>query len=115
MLNLSLQTFHVISEAVKADEHKRRELCRLYDDTREVLNQLDDDFMKTLEKRLGGDLGDFRTTLEENIKNLAPRDQYVVLVAGRELKKKETFQVLQISYNFPSISYSVPSEKHSAN
>ncbi|KAL9963754.1 hypothetical protein ACROYT_G027290 [Oculina patagonica] len=76
------KTFHVISEAVKADEHKRRELCRLYDDTRDVLNQLDDDFMKTLGKRLGGDLGDFRTTLEENIKNLAPRDQYVVLVAG---------------------------------
>ncbi len=85
MLNLFLQTFHVISEAVKADEHKRRELCRLYDDTRDVLNQLDDDFMKTLEKRLGGDLGDFRTTLEENIKNLAPRDQYVVLVAGRDM------------------------------
>ncbi len=85
MLTLSLQTFHVISEAVEADEHKRRELRRLYNDTIEVLNQLDDDFMETLEKRLGGDLGDFRTTLEENIKNLAPRDQYVVLVAGREL------------------------------
>ena len=70
------QTFQVISEAGKTDEHKRRELCRLHKDTREVLNALDDDF--SLQKRLG----DFRTTLEENIQNLEPRDQYVVLVAG---------------------------------
>lgn len=60
---------------------------------KEVLNKLDDDFMKTFEKRLG-DLGEFRTTLEENIKNLEPRDQYVVLVAGI---KKYTFCQLWVN------------------
>ena len=86
--NVSPQTFHVISEAGKADEYKRRELCHLYNDTREVLNRLDDDYKQTLQKRLG-DFKDFRTTLEENIKNLEPRDQYVVLVAGRKFDKIE--------------------------
>lgn len=69
----------MISEAGKADEHKRRELFLLYADAREVLNELDDDFKNTLETTLG----DFRTTLEENMKSLGPRDQYVVLVAGK--------------------------------
>ena len=69
-------------------------LCGLYNDTREVLDRLDDDFKKTLQKRLG-DFEDFRTTLEESIKNLEPRDQYVVLVAGR---KFDTIESLQISH-----------------
>ena len=80
--NFSFQTFEVISEAGKADEHKRNELLRLYIETREILNQLDDEFMNPLETSLG----DIKTALEENIRSLAPRDQYVVLVAGRNLE-----------------------------
>lgn len=74
----SRKTFEVISEAGKADEHKRSELLRLYIETREILNQLDDEFINPLETSLG----DIKTALEENIRSLAPRDQYVVLVAG---------------------------------
>ena len=72
----------MISEAGKADEHKRSELQRLYIKAREIINQLDDELINPLETSLG----DIKMTLEENIRSLAPRDQYVVLVAGRNLK-----------------------------
>lgn len=78
----SFQTFEVISEAGKADEHKRSELQRLYIKAREIINQLDDELINPLETSLG----DIKMALEENIRSLAPRDQYVVLVAGRNLK-----------------------------
>ena len=72
----------MISEAGKADEHKRSELQCLYIKAREIINQLDDEFINPLETSLG----DIKMALEENIRSLAPRDQYVVLVAGRNLK-----------------------------
>ena len=78
----SFQTFEVVSEAGKADEHKRSELQRLYVKVREIINQLDDEFINPLETSLG----DIKMALEENIRSLAPRDQYVMLVAGRNLK-----------------------------
>ena len=78
----SFQTFEVVSEAGKADEHKRSELQRLYLKVREIINQLDDEFINPLETSLG----DIKMALEENIRSLAPRDQYVMLVAGRNLK-----------------------------
>ena len=53
----------------------------LYARTVQFLDQLDPDFMGTLETSLG----DFKTTLKENIENVGPRDQYVVLVAGKSL------------------------------
>ena len=72
----------MISEAGKADEHKRSELQRLYIKLREIINQLDDEFINPLETSLG----DIKMALEENIRSLAPSDQYVVPVAGRNLK-----------------------------
>ena len=72
----------MISEAGKADEHKRNELRSLYIEARKIINQLDDKFINPLETSLG----DIKMALEENIRILAPRDQYVVLVAGRNLK-----------------------------
>ena len=72
----------MISEAGKADEHKRSELRRLYIKAGEIINQLDDEFINPLETSLG----DIKKALEENIGSLSPRDQYVVLVAGRNLK-----------------------------
>ena len=72
----------MISEAGKADEQKRSELQSLYIEARKIINQLDDKFMNPLETSLG----DIKTALDENIRSLAPRDQYVVLVAGRNLK-----------------------------
>ena len=72
----------MISEAGKADEHKRSELRSLYIEARKIVNQLDDKFINPLETSLG----DIKMALEENIRILAPRDQYVVLVAGRNLK-----------------------------
>ena len=78
----SFQTFEVISEAGKADERKRSELQRLYIKAREIINQLDDELINPLETSLG----DTKMALEENIRSLAPRDQYVVLVAARNLK-----------------------------
>ena len=72
----------MISEAGKADEHKRSKLRSLYIEARKIINQLDDKFINPLETSLG----DIKMALEENIRILAPRDQYVVLVAGRNLK-----------------------------
>lgn len=43
------------------------------------MTQLDTDFVETLHKGLG----DFKTTLKENIENVKPRGQYIVLVAGK--------------------------------
>ena len=43
------------------------------------MDQLDSDFTETLQKGLG----DFKTTLKKNIDDIKPRDQYVVLVAGK--------------------------------
>ena len=73
-----LQTHQVLSEAKKSDAEKRTKLLELYFRTEQLLDQLDADFMETLQTSLG----DFKTTLKENIKNVEPRDQYVVLVAG---------------------------------
>ena len=44
------------------------------------MDQLDTDFTETLPKT---GLGDFKTTLKKNIDDIKPRDQYVVLVAGK--------------------------------
>jgi len=76
-----LQTHQVLSEAGKADAEKREKLLDLYVRTEQILDQLDIDFIETLQKSLG----DFKTTLKENIKNVKPRDQYIVLVAGKFL------------------------------
>ena len=46
--------------------------------TEQFMGQLDAEFVETLQKGLG----DFKTTLKEHIKNVRPRDQYIVLVAG---------------------------------
>jgi len=57
-------------------------LCKLYEEAAEFFKQLEDEvIMQTLRESLG----DFKTTLEENLKNIKPRDQYVVLVAGKQL------------------------------
>ena len=54
-------------------------LCKLYEEAAEFFKLLDEDFiMQTLQESLG----DFKSTLKENLKNIKPRDQYVVLVAG---------------------------------
>ena len=53
----------------------------LYIRTEKFLDELDADFAETLQKRIG----DFKTTLKENIDNVGPRDHYVVLVAGMSL------------------------------
>ena len=75
------QTFQVLSEATKADAHKREILCKLYEEVAGLFDQLKDDvIVKTLQESLD----DFKTTLEENLKNIKPREQYVVLVAGKQ-------------------------------
>ena len=75
------QTFQVLSEASKTDARKRGILCKLYEEAAEFFKQLESDaIMKTLQESLG----DFKTTLEENLKSIKPRDQYVVLVAGEQ-------------------------------
>jgi len=51
----------------------------LYVRTEDFLDKLDADFIETLQTSLG----DFKTTLKENIENVGPRDQYIVLVAGK--------------------------------
>ena len=43
------------------------------------MDQLGTDFTETLQKSLG----DFKTTLKKSIDDIKPRDQYVVLVAGK--------------------------------
>ena len=50
----------------------------LYIRTEKFVDELDADFVETLQKRMG----DFKTTLKENISDVKPRGQYVVLVAG---------------------------------
>ena len=76
---LFLQTHQVLSEAKKSDAEKREKLLDLYVRTEEFLDQLDTDFIETLQ----ASLGDFKTTLKENIESFKPRDQYIVLVAGK--------------------------------
>ena len=77
-----LQTHQVLSEARKSDADKREKVLDLYVRTEQFLKQLDTDFTETLQTSLG----DFKTTLKENIKNVGPRDQYIVLVAGKSLR-----------------------------
>ena len=48
--------------------------------TEKFLEVLDDDFVETLQKRIG----DFKKTLTKNINDVKPRGQYVVLVAGTD-------------------------------
>ena len=43
------------------------------------MDQLGTDFTETIQKSLG----DFKTTLKKSIDDIKPRDQYVVLVAGK--------------------------------
>lgn len=70
-----------MSEASKTDARKRGILCKLYEEAAEFFKQLESDaIMKTLQESLG----DFKKTLEENLKSIEPRDQYVVLVAGEQ-------------------------------
>ena len=73
-----LQTYQILSEAKKSDAEKREKLLELYIRTEKFLDELDADFLETLQKRIG----DFKTTLKENISDVKPRGQYVVLVAG---------------------------------
>ena len=76
------KTFQVLSEACKTDAYKRGTLCKLYEEAVEFFKQLDEeDFIM---QNLHESLGDFITTLEENLENIKPRDQYVVLVAGKQ-------------------------------
>ena len=74
-----LQTYEVLSEAKKSDAQKRERLLELFIKTEKFMDQLDTDFTETLQKSLG----DFKTTLKKNIEDIKPRDQYVVLVAGK--------------------------------
>lgn len=74
-----LQTHQVLSEAKKSDADKREKLLDLYAKAEEFLDQLDTEFIETLQ----ASLGDFKTTLKENIESFKPRDQYIVLVAGK--------------------------------
>jgi len=56
-------------------------LYNLYEEAAGFFKQLEDDvIMQTIQESLG----DFKTTLEENLKNIKPRDQYVVLAAGKQ-------------------------------
>lgn len=87
-----LQTHQVLSEAKKSDAEKREKLLDLYVRTEEFLDQLDTDFIDTLQVSLG----DFKTTLKENIESFKPRDQYIVLVAGKffyTFSRKERHQI----------------------
>lgn len=54
-------------------------LCNLYEETAEFFKNLQEDvIVKPLQEKLG----DFMTSLKENMKNIKPQDQYVILVAG---------------------------------
>jgi len=77
-----LQTYQILSEAKKSDAEKRERLLEVYSRTEEFLDQLDTDFIKTLQKRLG----DFKTTLKKNISDVKPGGQYIVLVAGKMIQ-----------------------------
>jgi len=77
-----LQTYQILSEAKKSDAEKRERLLEVYIKTEEFLDQLDTDFIETLQKRLG----DFKTTLKKNINDVKPRGQYIVLVAGEMIQ-----------------------------
>ena len=57
------------------------QLQHLYMKTAEFLDHLDTEFIKTLQKSWG----DLKTNLKESIEQVAPREQYVVLVAGKIL------------------------------
>jgi len=74
------QTYQILSEAKKSDTEKRERLLELYIRTEEFLDQMETDFIETLQKSLGD--SDFKTTLKKNISDLKPRGQYIVLVAG---------------------------------
>ncbi|PFX16121.1 MAP kinase kinase kinase wis4 [Stylophora pistillata] len=71
--------FQALSEAFKKDKQKRAKLCRIYEETNGFLDQLNE---HTAVKVLEESVDDFKTTLEDNMKNIKPRDQYIVLLAG---------------------------------
>ena len=81
MLFFYIKTHQVISDAGKSDKEKRRKLQDLYKRTADFLDEFDSEFIKSLQKSWG----DLKTTLEETIKHLEPREQYIVLVAGMTL------------------------------
>ena len=93
-----LQTHQVLSEAKKSDAEKREKLLDLYARTEVFLDQLDTDFIETLQ----ASLGDFKTHLKENIESFKPRDQYIVLVAGKFFilffSKRETSNTFPLSF-----------------
>lgn len=81
---------------MKSDAEKRENLLDLYVRTEQFMAQLDSGFVKTLQTSLG----DFNTALKENIKNVKPRDQYIVLVAGKIFKRAIN---IKSSLSFPPI------------
>lgn len=72
----------------------------LYIRTEEFLDQLETDFIETLQKSLGD--SDFKTTLKKNISDLKPRGQYIVLVAGEMIQL--LFYTVCLRIHFISIS-----------
>ena len=62
--------------------------------------KLDADIVETLHKGLG----DFKITLKDNIKNVKPRDQYIVLVAGKFFKRSIN---IKSSLSFPLFLYKI--------
>ena len=85
-MHCHVQTHQVISDAGNLDTQKRMQLQHLYMKTGAFLDQLDTEFMKSLQKSWK----DLRTTLEESIKQVEPQDQYVVLVAGKMLAARKS-------------------------
>ena len=73
-----------------SDERKRRNLQDLYKKTATFLDKLDTKVKTALQERFG----DFKATLEENMTNLLPRNQYPVLVAGKILISYSTKNTL---------------------
>jgi len=57
------------------------QLQHLYMKTADFVDRLDTEFVETLQKSWG----DLKTILKESIEQVAPREQYVVLVAGKIL------------------------------
>lgn len=82
--------YQAISDASKSDERKRRNLQDLYKKTATFLDKLDTKVKIAVQERFG----DFKATLEENMTNLLPRNQYPVLVAGKILISYNTKNAL---------------------
>ena len=73
-----MQTHVVISDAGKSDADKRRKLLDLYKRTEQFMGQFEEDFLEIFQKSFE----DLNKSLQERKQNVAPSDQYVVLVAG---------------------------------